>query len=134
MRRNVFDPQSDDVVSSELAVDGPVKHGQGALAAVRRTAGLTSKADCSGLFGIRHARRWSQVLFGEFAEFVGNKTGGSQCERPVPDGLPPKAAADPVDSAVDHPTLPPPFGAGTALLIFESKREFQLHYRALFQL
>jgi hypothetical protein len=50
MRRNVLGPQSDDVAFSELAVDGQVKHAQVALAAVRRTASLTSKTDCSGLF------------------------------------------------------------------------------------
>jgi len=71
--------------------------------------------------------RRSQVLFGEFAKFVGNGTGQAQSHRPISDGIPAEAIADLIDRAVRRPTRHASPSTWAARLVFEAKREFELH-------
>jgi len=76
----------------------------------------------------------SQVLFGELAKLVGNGTGNPQRHRRISDSIPSEAIADPIDSSVGHPTRHAFLGTGAARLIFETKREFQLHIPVLLEM
>src|SRR3954447_24626328 len=109
------------------------------LALAGRASEPASAADRSSKRGTRLAPNLrrpliSQILFGQFAELVRNGAGKSQNDRPISDGLPSEATTDRVNGAVGHPARHSPFGAGPALLVFKSKREFQLHDRVLLQI
>ena len=105
-----------------LRMDGTVGQCQNSTLSPAISPSAGAKAGC--VAEPKRSRRWSQVLFREFAELLRNGTGGFQCDRRVADRLPSEATAYRVDSAIDHPTRHAFFGAGTALLIFKAKREF----------
>ena len=73
------------------------------------------------------ARTRSEVLFGELAKLVGDRTVMSQHHRSISDGLPTEAIADHVHGAVGGPARDPCPGAGPTLFIRQPKRELQLH-------
>ena len=89
-------------------------------------------SDRSGPRGAGEAR--SQLLFGEFAKFVGNGPDDTQRHRAVADRRPAEAIADPVDGAIGRVTRQAPPCAGTALLVVEPEGEFQLQLRMLRQM
>src|ERR1700722_2680587 len=98
-------------------------------------AGPPEAAETEPLVGRRVIRdlRRSQVLFGEFAKFVGNGTGQAQSHRPVSDSIPAETIADLIDGAVRRPTRHASHGTRSACLVFESKREFKLHIPVLLE-
>src|SRR5258708_7852599 len=76
----------------------------------------------------------SQVLFGKFANSSGNGTANPQRHLRISDRIPSEAIADPIDSAVGHPTRHAFLCAGAARLIFKSKRELQLNIPVLLEM